>query len=83
MTIKKMNTVKNAASPAPAEGAAPGGATIADRFKLDQLDSEAEKRRRVGKKAANVALSFGLLALAVAGVLTSVLYQHWNFLKDA
>ena len=81
MTIKKLKTTKPAVAPASssAESAAPTGATIADRFKLDALDANATKGS-VGKKAAAVALSVALLALAVTGVLTFVLYQHWDFL---
>lgn len=90
MTIKKLKPVKTAAAPAaagaetsPAMAPVTGGATIADRFKLDVPEAGAKKGGTVGKKAATVALVFGLIALGVAGVLTFILYQHWEFLKDA
>ena len=67
----------------PAEPAAPaqGGATIADRFKLDLADPSA-KKAPAGKGAA-VALVAGLIALAVAGILTFIIFQHWQFLQAA
>lgn len=77
MTIKK---TKPASAPAPAAPAA-GGATIADRFKLDVPDASAKKGGgSVSKKSTMIALAAGLAALAVAGVLAFVLYQHWDFL---
>lgn len=58
-----------------------GGATIADRFKLDIPDPNAKKVS--AGKGSMVAVVAGLLALAVAGVLTFVIYQHWQFLANA
>ena len=58
-----------------------GGAVIADRFKLDLPDPSAQKQK--GGKLAAVTLVVALLAMAVAGVLTFVMYQHWEFLKGA
>ena len=75
MTIKK--PMKTAATAAPAAPAAGGGATIANRFKLDAPDPDAKKPAGKGATCAGVA---GLLALAVAGILTYILYQHWEFL---
>lgn len=90
MTIKKPMSVKRPtvkADPMSAtEGvaempAAPAAATIADRFKLDAPDPNVKKAASgVGGTAAAVA---GLVALVVAGVLTFVLFQHWEFLKGA
>ena len=87
MTIKKIKPVKPAAAPAATPAAAPaapaaGGATIADRFKLDVPAQSAKKGGggTVGKKAAAIALVVGLVALTVAGILAFVLYQHWDFL---
>ena len=80
MTIKK--PMKAAA---PAEGAAPaaaGGATIANRFKLDMPDPEAKKSSS-GGPATTCAVAAGLIALAVAGILTYILWQHWEFLMPA
>jgi len=82
MTIKKIKPIKPASadsSEAPA-AAAPAGATIADRFKLDAPDASAKKGGSVSKTAATIALVAGFAALAVAGILAFVLYQHWDFL---
>jgi hypothetical protein len=76
MTIKKPIPAAAAAEPAPVSG----GATIADRFKLDVPDPNAKKS--AGKGSA-VTLAAALLALGVAGVLTFILFQHWEFLKAA
>ncbi len=77
MTIKK--PMKEAAE----TPAAPvtGGATIADRFKLDMPDPNAQKA--AAGKGTTFAVVAGLLALAVVGVLTFVIYQHWEFLQGA
>ena len=88
MTIKKpMNTaptVKAAVPGAETQPAAPaaGGATIADRFKLDITDPSAKKSAPAGK-GAMVAVVAGVIALAVAGILAFILLQHWDFLKAA
>lgn len=58
-----------------------GGATIADRFKLDLADPNAKKASP--GKGATVAVIAGLVALAVAGVLTFMLFQHWQYLSAA
>ena len=79
MTIKKPMK-----APAPASDAAvpaAGGATIADRFKLDM--TEPAKKSAVSSTASTVAAVAGLLALAVAGILTYILWQHWEFLMPA
>ena len=79
MTIKKPMK-----APAPASDAtvpAAGGATIADRFKLDM--TEPAKKPTVSSTASTVAGIAGLVALIVAGVLTYILYQHWEFLMPA
>ena len=91
MTIKKIKPIKPAAAPAAqvstgdnapsaAAPAAPAGATIADRFKLDVPEAKATKGGSVGKTAATIALVVGFAALVLAGVLTFVMYQHWDFL---
>ena len=80
MTIKKPMK-----APAPASDAAvpaAGGATIADRFKLDATDPAA-KKPAAGGTASTIAAVAGLLALAVAGILTYILWQHWEFLMPA
>ena len=79
MTIKKPMK-----APAPASDAAvpaAGGATIADRFKLDM--TEPAKKPAAGGPASTIAAVAGLLALAVAGILTDILWQHWEFLMPA
>ena len=72
MTIKK--PMKTAAAAQPAQV---GGATIANRLKLDTSDGAAQAAQ--AGKATTAAVIAGLVALAVAGVLTYVLYQHWDF----
>lgn len=74
MTIKK--TVKKTVVKKPE-----GSAAIADRFKL--APTEPEQGAVVGKKAAMWALIAGFLSLAASGILTYVLYQHWEFLMPA
>ena len=72
-------------APDAAETSAPavGGATIADRFKLDIQDPTAKPKSSGGGKSALFALIAGVLALGVAGILTFIIYQHWEFLKAA
>lgn len=78
MTIKKTSkAVENVEPVAPATG----GATIADRFKLDMPDPNAKKAP--AGKGTMCAVIAGVLALAVAGFLTFVIYQHWQFLANA
>ena len=79
MTIKKpMKAPVTAETPvAPVAG----GATIADRFKLDVADPKAQKAP--AGKGAMFAVIAGVLALAVAGILTFIIYQHWEFLQSA
>ena len=80
MTIKKPMKAAPVAAESPAIPA-PGGATIADRFKLDM--SEPAKKPAVNSTASTVAAVAGLLALAVVGILTYILWQHWEFLMPA
>lgn len=77
MTIKK--TMK-APEMEPVAPLPTGGATIADRFKLDMPDPNAKKPAGAGAVITVVA---ALIALGVAGFLTFVLYQHWDFLMNA
>lgn len=58
-----------------------GGATIASRLALDT--SNAPKQSEAAGKATTAAAIAGLLALVVAGVLTYILWQHWDFLMPA
>lgn len=80
MTIKKPMKAAPAAVESPV-APAPGGATIADRFKLDMPDPNAKKAS--AGKGTLFAVVAGFLALAVAGILTFVIYQHWEFLQGA
>ena len=82
MTIKKPTKAVTAEAATVATMApAAGGATIADRFKLDLTDPNAKKASvGVGTMCAVIA---GVLALAAAGFLTFILYQHWQFLANA
>ena len=75
MTIKKPMRPKNAA-PGPNAGM-PGGATIADRFKLD---APVQKQAPKGTTAVFIC---ALIALGVVGVLTYMLWKHWEFLMPA
>ena len=78
MTIKKsVKTSDSVAEMAPVTG----GATIADRFKLDIPEAQPVK----SSSGAGTMITFlaALAALAVAGLLTYMLYDHWEFLKDA
>ena len=79
MTIKKPMKAPAPASDAAAPAA--GGATIADRFKLDM--TEPAKKPAAGGPASTIAAVAGLLALAVAGILAYILWQHWEFLMPA
>ena len=79
MTIKK--PMKTAATAADAAAPAAGGAAIANRFKLDM--TEPEKKPAASSTATTVAGVAGLIALIVAGILTYILYQHWEFLMPA
>ncbi|MBR2065607.1 MAG: hypothetical protein IJ983_00800 [Kiritimatiellae bacterium] len=66
---------KNAA-PGPNAGA-PGGATIADRFKLD---APVQKQAPKGTTAVFIC---ALISLGVVGVLAYMLWKHWEFLMPA
>lgn len=73
MKIKKPMTVK---APGPE-----GGATIADRFRLDTVQKDAApKGAAVGRTAAACAFSAGLLGLLLAAGLAGLLYKHWEYL---
>ena len=77
MKIKKTKMMKTPAS----EGA--GGAAIADRFKLDPVDTTAPRNGYISKKAATTALVFGLIAVVITVSLTVMIYKHWEFLMPA
>ena len=75
MTIKKPINESDAA-----EVSAAGSSGVPERFRLD-VDPNAG--RSSGGVAATIAMVAGLAALAVVGVLTFVIYQHWEVLKGA
>ena len=93
MTVKKTLSLKRPtaapvadangnASEAPAQVAPPtGGATIADRFKLDTPPPA--KSGGADGVATKVAVVAAAVALVVAGVLAYTLFGHWDFLKGA
>ena len=81
MTIKKIKTAPKPEEPT-ADVAPVGSAAIADRFKLD-LQDPSEKKSSSGGVAGTIAAVAGFLALGVAGILTFIIYQHWEFLKGA
>lgn len=58
-----------------------GGPAVADRFKLDVPQKKAVPT--VSKTMAMAGLIGGLVALALIGILTHTIYQHWEFLKGA
>jgi len=72
MKIKKPKTIKTTG--------ATGGATIADRFRLDAAPDKAQKGATVGKTATAWAFSAGLLALLLVVGLAGMLYKHWEYL---
>ncbi len=74
MTIKKpMKAPSASATPAA------GGAAIASRLRLDAPGPSAAKTISGLKPAFGAALA----ALAVAGILTYMLWKHWEFLMPA
>ena len=75
MKIKKPMTMKAPGGNA----AAPGGAAIADRFRLD-VQPQAHKGATVNAKAVAWAFSAGCVALALLGVLVYMMYQHAEYL---
>ena len=57
-----------------------GGATIADRFRLD---APAEKPKAVGGAALTAAFCAALAALGVMAMLAYTLWSHLDFLSKA
>ena len=94
MTVKKTLSLKRptvatkvsapdgGAEPSAAHAAAApsGGATIADRFKLDTPPAEKPTAAGTGAK---IAVAAAVMALVVAGILAYTIYGHWEFLKGA
>ena len=63
------------------EGA--GGSAIADRFKLEPVDTTAPRNGYISKNAATTALVFGLIAFVITVTLTVIIYKPWEFLMPA
>ena len=93
MTVKKTLSLKRPTATPVAEAngdaaeaptlvaPATGGATIADRFKLDTPPpAKTGGADGIGTK---VAVAAAFVALVVAGVLAYTLFGHWDFLKGA
>ena len=78
MKIKKSANTKGP-TPAPMSS---GGAAIADRFRLDIPSGPSAKNGTVSKSSALFALIAGGIALFTAGVLTFLLYSHWDYLAQ-
>jgi hypothetical protein len=82
MKIKKPKTIKT-----PIKGAGKTKVTGAvgspSSSGAGALPEAALKNGTVGKKAATCAFAFALIGLAVAGILTYILYKHWEFLMPA
>ncbi len=76
--------IKKPASQGPATAPA-GGAAIAARFQLDPVATTASSAKNgvVGKKSALTALIAGCICLALASILTFMLYKHWEYLMPA
>ena len=80
MTIKKTVKVKPTGSPAAPQMS---NGAVADRFRLDAPDPAAAKKAAAATTATKCAVAAGLIALVVVGVLTYVLWKHWEFLMPA
>lgn len=88
MTIKKTISVKRPtmgagpqASAAGEAAASPAVSAVADRYRLDT--SDAPKKKGGGGAASMITFLVAMAALIVSGILTFVMYQHWEFLKGA
>lgn len=77
MKLKKTSEPEMVA-PAPMTGRA----AIADRFKLDVDPNAKRDPNGVGKTSATIALVGSLLAIALMGVVTWLLYMNWELIRD-
>ena len=77
-----MKIKKPIKAPAAETSAPTGGATIADRFKLEPTAGK-KSHGTVNKTAALCALIAAFAGLVVSGILTYVLYSHWDYLMPA
>ncbi len=76
MKIKKPMSIKS-----PAANAS-GGATIADRFKLETLNDEASKGGPAGTSV-KLAFAAGFVSLLLLGGIVWFLYKYYEFQKLA
>ena len=74
----KTSSEPEAVAPAPTTGRA----AIADRFKLDLDPNAGRDPNGVGKTSATIALVGSLLAIAIMGVVTWLLYTNWELIRD-
>ena len=74
----KQSSEPETVAPAPATGRA----AIADRFKLDLDPNAGRDPNGVGKTSATIALVGSLLAIALMGVVTWLLYMNWELIRD-
>ena len=79
MKLKKADDGAELAAPA---APAPGGAVIADRFRLDVDDGASKGPAGVGKVGAMCALIGSLASIAALGIVAWLLYQNWELIKD-
>ena len=77
MKLKRTQEPETVA-PAPAAGRA----AIADRFKLDDVGAAPQDPNSVGSVAAAVALSCCLITIALMGIVTWLMYQNWELIRD-
>ena len=89
MTIKKTISVKRPTLGAGPQASAAGGAeaqsaasAVANRYRLDTSDAP-KKKSGGGGTASMITFLVAMAALIVSGILTFVMYQHWEFLKGA
>lgn len=59
----------------------PGGAVIADRFKLD-VPADSGAPAGVGRTASLIALVCSLASLAMVGAVAALIYMNWELIKD-
>ncbi len=80
--------LKKAAPKPPVGGAGenkPGGAAIADRFRLDADPRDAKKKESgegVSAKGAMWALLACLAGIGLVGVITWLMYQDWEYVQN-
>ena len=61
--------------------AAPGGAAIAERFRIDGDPREAAAPSGPSKAAATTVFVFGLIATGIMVAITVMMYVNWELVK--